>query len=266
MYGLRSKRHARETRVVRGGWVSIYQLVFAGPHPRETHGAPPPWLPALASLAPVTSSNLPLGEGDSVKYRLSHAPCRHHRRRLWRALRGPGAEAGAGRVTLSTAATITSFSRCCIRWRRRRCRRATSPRRSAGSCGARRTSRCCSPRWSDSTRRAKRLSLTDGVLAYDYLIVAAGATHAYFGHDEWRSPAPGAQDASRTRSRFGGACCSPSSGPSARRIRRGVPPLTFVVVGGGPTGVEMAGALAEISRHSLARDFRHFDPDRRGSS
>ena len=66
---------------------------------------------------------------------------------------------------------------------------------------------------------------------------------------------------SRTRSRSAGACCSRSSAPSARRSATGARALlTFVVIGGGPTGVEMAGALAEISRQSLARDFRHIDP------
>ena len=66
---------------------------------------------------------------------------------------------------------------------------------------------------------------------------------------------------SRTHSTSAAACCSRSSAPSARPIRFGASTLlTFVVIGGGPTGVEMAGALAEISRQSLARDFRHFDP------
>jgi NADH:ubiquinone reductase (H+-translocating) len=109
-------------------------------------------------------------------------------------------------------------------------------------------------------RARQRLILTDGELSYDYLIVASGATHAYFGHDEWRVIAPGLktlEDALDIRRRvllaFEHAERETDPG---RRERL----LTFVVIGGGPTGVEMAGALAEISRQSLARDFRHFDP------
>ena len=100
-----------------------------------------------------------------------------------------------------------------------------------------------------------------GELGYDYLILATGARHSYFGHDEWEPHAPGLktlEDALEIRRRV------------LRRLRggraRGRPPrprrqwLTFVVVGGGPTGVELAGALAEIARHTLARDFRRIDP------
>jgi NADH:ubiquinone reductase (H+-translocating) len=102
--------------------------------------------------------------------------------------------------------------------------------------------------------------LTDGELTFDYLILAAGATHAYFGHDEWRVLAPGLkslEDALLIRRRVLMAFerAERETDP-ARRARQ----LTFVLIGGGPTGVEMAGALAEISRQSLARDFRHFDP------
>ena len=102
--------------------------------------------------------------------------------------------------------------------------------------------------------------LTDGEISYDYLIVASGATHAYFGHDDWRPLAPGLkslEDALQIRRRVLLAFERAEREPDAvRRARL----LTFVVIGGGPTGVEMAGALAEMSRHSLARDFRHFDP------
>ena len=105
-----------------------------------------------------------------------------------------------------------------------------------------------------------RLILRDGVLDYDYLIVATGATHAYFGHDEWRRTAPGLktlEDALEVRRRVLTAFerAERETDPARRTAE-----LTFVVIGGGPTGVEMAGALAEISRHSLAREFRHFDP------
>ena len=106
----------------------------------------------------------------------------------------------------------------------------------------------------------RRLLLKDGTLDYDYLIVATGATHAYFGHDEWRKVAPGLktiEDALEVRRRVLLAFehAERETDPGRRAAL-----LTFVVIGGGPTGVEMAGALAEISRQSLARDFRHFDP------
>jgi len=102
--------------------------------------------------------------------------------------------------------------------------------------------------------------LVDGEVSYDYLIVASGATHAYFGHDEWRRVAPGLktlEDALDIRRRVLLAFerAEREADPDRRRAL-----LTFVVIGGGPTGVEMAGALAEISRQSLAKNFRHFDP------
>jgi NADH dehydrogenase len=106
----------------------------------------------------------------------------------------------------------------------------------------------------------QRLILADGEIAYDYLIVASGATHAYFGHDQWHAIAPGLktiEDALDIRRRV--LLAFERAEREADPARRG-PLLTFVVIGGGPTGVEMAGALAEISRQSLARDFRHFDP------
>jgi NADH dehydrogenase len=107
----------------------------------------------------------------------------------------------------------------------------------------------------------KRVLLSDGAaIGYDYVILAAGATHAYFGHDEWRPFAPGLktlEDALDIRKRVLLAFerAEREADPGRRQAL-----LTFVLVGGGPTGVEMAGALAEISRQSLARDFRHFDP------
>ena len=113
---------------------------------------------------------------------------------------------------------------------------------------------------------SQQLILADGAagdgetLSYDYLIVASGATHAYFGHDEWRATAPGLktlEDALDIRRRVLLAFERAEREADPRRRER---LLTFVVIGGGPTGVEMAGALAEISRQSLARDFRHIDP------
>ncbi len=108
---------------------------------------------------------------------------------------------------------------------------------------------------------ARTVHLRDGdELSYDFLIVAAGSTHAYFGHDEWRQSAPGLktlEDALDMRRRvlLAFECAEREKDPVRRQAF-----LTFAIVGGGPTGVELAGALAEIAKHSLARDFRHFDP------
>jgi len=110
----------------------------------------------------------------------------------------------------------------------------------------------------DPARRV--VVLTDGEISYDFLILAAGATHAYFGHDEWQVIAPGLktlEDALEIRRRVLLAYERAEREPDP--VKREAL-LTFVVIGGGPTGVELAGALAEISRLSLARDFRHFDP------
>jgi NADH dehydrogenase len=105
------------------------------------------------------------------------------------------------------------------------------------------------------------LVLEDGEAPFDYLILAPGATHAYFGHDEWRAHAPGLktlEDALEMRRRVLLAFEQAERATDRSRQRR---LLTFVVIGGGPTGVELAGALAEISRHALAHDFRAIDPE-----
>jgi len=106
----------------------------------------------------------------------------------------------------------------------------------------------------------RRVLLADGELPYDSLVVAAGVSHHYFGHDEWAALAPGLktiEDATEIRSRillaFERAERAPDDGG-----RRAL--LTFVVVGGGPTGVELAGALAEIARATLRDEFRAADP------
>jgi NADH:ubiquinone reductase (H+-translocating) len=97
-------------------------------------------------------------------------------------------------------------------------------------------------------------------LPFDYLIVATGAQHAYFGHDEWEAAAPGLKtidDATYLRRRILLAFEKAETEPDpAERTRL----LNFIVVGGGPTGVEMAGAIAELAKRALARDFRHIDP------
>jgi len=99
-------------------------------------------------------------------------------------------------------------------------------------------------------------------IPYDFLIVAAGASHAYFGHDDWEVLAPGLktiEDALEIRRRVLLAFELAERRASAGE---GNTPLNFVVVGGGPTGVELAGTLAEICRHALAQDFRTIDPRR----
>ena len=106
----------------------------------------------------------------------------------------------------------------------------------------------------------RRVILRDGTISYDSLIVATGATHHYFGNDQWEAVAPGLktiENATEIRSRlllaFERAEREPD--PAARRAW-----LNFVIVGGGPTGVELAGALGEIANDTLRHDFRHIDP------
>jgi NADH dehydrogenase len=108
---------------------------------------------------------------------------------------------------------------------------------------------------------ARTLTFTDGDgLSYDYLIVAAGATHSYFGHDEWEESAPSMksiEDALDVRRRLLIAfeAAERAKDPESRDAW-----LTFVLVGGGPTGVELAGSLAEMARHALKGEFRHIEP------
>src|ERR1700704_4978738 len=108
---------------------------------------------------------------------------------------------------------------------------------------------------------ARRIVHTDAIdLAYDYLVLATGAAHSYFGHDDWAEAAPGLkriEDATRIRRRiliaFERAELTNDESERARL-------LTFVIVGGGATGVEMAGAITEVARQTLAMDFRRIDP------
>ncbi|HUP49693.1 MAG TPA: NAD(P)/FAD-dependent oxidoreductase [Thermoanaerobaculia bacterium] len=109
--------------------------------------------------------------------------------------------------------------------------------------------------------RRKRVQLADGEIPYDYLVLATGATHSYFGRPEWRTFAPGLKtidDALEIRRRvllaFEAAEREEDPGKQAAW-------LTFVVVGAGPTGVELAGALSEIARQTMVRDFRRIRPE-----
>jgi NADH dehydrogenase len=108
--------------------------------------------------------------------------------------------------------------------------------------------------------KARRVVLRDGEAPYDYLIAATGATHSYFGHAGWAAYAPGLktlEDAVAIRSKV---LLTYEDAEREEDPARRAALLTFVVVGAGPTGVELAGALAEIARHVLVPDFRRIDP------
>src|SRR5690606_24075945 len=109
-------------------------------------------------------------------------------------------------------------------------------------------------------RDAKVVRLSDGSsLSYDYLVIAAGAVDQYFGHSEWSVEAPGLKnidDATEIRRRF---LLAFEAAEREDHPERHAGLLTTVVIGGGSTGVEMAGAMAEVSRHTLRREFRRID-------
>jgi NADH:ubiquinone reductase (H+-translocating) len=109
-------------------------------------------------------------------------------------------------------------------------------------------------------QKARRVLMKDREVAYDYLIVATGSWHSYFGHDEWQKDAPGLKsivDSTRIRRKilYAFEQAEMESDPVKKQAW-----LTFVLVGAGPTGVEMAGSIAELAFHALKRDFRHIDP------
>jgi NADH dehydrogenase len=107
---------------------------------------------------------------------------------------------------------------------------------------------------------ARRVKLKTGAeLLYDYLVVATGSTHSYFGHDDWSKLAPGlktVEDATEIRRRV----LLAFELAERQMLEKGThPPLQFVVIGGGPTGVELAGAISDIARLYMRKDFRHID-------
>ncbi|MGA7915601.1 MAG: FAD-dependent oxidoreductase, partial [Candidatus Acidiferrales bacterium] len=108
----------------------------------------------------------------------------------------------------------------------------------------------------------RRVILSDGFLDYDTLIVATGAMHQYFGHDEWEQFAPGLKnidDATAMRRRILLAFEAAEREPNPEKLRAW---MTFVIVGAGPTGAELAGALGEIAHDTLIHDFRDIDSTR----
>src|SRR2546422_6800201 len=107
---------------------------------------------------------------------------------------------------------------------------------------------------------AKKIKTADSEISYDYLILATGSRHSYFGHDDWEKLAPGLkslEDAIEIRRRLLMAFeYAEKITDAATRAAA----MTFVIIGGGPTGVEMAGAIAQIGRYTVAKDFLHIDP------
>jgi NADH dehydrogenase len=113
----------------------------------------------------------------------------------------------------------------------------------------------------DIDTEARAVTTSDGgVYPFDYLVIATGVTNSYFGHPEWARYAPGLktiEDATRIRARIL-SCFELAERTMDEKARRKA--MTFVIVGGGPTGVELAGSIADIAHHVLAHDFRHIDP------
>jgi len=108
----------------------------------------------------------------------------------------------------------------------------------------------------------KRVILSDGAVEYDTLVISAGASHQYFGHEEWEQFAPGLktiEDATDMRRRILLAFETAEREQDPEKLRAW---MTFVIVGGGPTGAELAGALGEIANDTLRRDFRAIDPSK----
>jgi NADH dehydrogenase len=109
--------------------------------------------------------------------------------------------------------------------------------------------------------QSRQVSLASGTrLSYDYLVIATGSTHSYFGHDDWAPLAPGlktVEDATEIRRRV---LLAFELAERQMQEHGWHPPLNFVVIGGGPTGVELAGAISDIAKHYMRHDFRHIDP------
>ncbi|HVY57475.1 MAG TPA: NAD(P)/FAD-dependent oxidoreductase [Xanthobacteraceae bacterium] len=110
-------------------------------------------------------------------------------------------------------------------------------------------------------RKLRRVQLADGsFLAYDRLVIATGSEYSYFGHPEWAQFAPGPRSIEQAREIRNDLLLSFERAEATDDPARRDALMTTIIVGGGPTGVEMAGSVAELARHALVRDFRHIDP------
>lgn len=112
----------------------------------------------------------------------------------------------------------------------------------------------------DLTAKVLKTDFRD--LSYDYLVLACGASHSYFGHDEWEGDAPGLKTLEQATDIRRRVLCAFEMAERETDPEKIKSLLTFVIVGGGPTGVELAGALGEITRFTLAKDFRNINPER----
>lgn len=112
-------------------------------------------------------------------------------------------------------------------------------------------------------KEQKQLSLANGmVVRYDYLVIAAGARHSYFGHDQWEAYAPGIKTLEDALSIRKNLLISFEKAERCESVFEAERYLNFVVIGGGPTGVELAGAIAEIAYRTMLRDFRRINPSK----
>ncbi len=119
---------------------------------------------------------------------------------------------------------------------------------------------CCLPRLTGVDTKGQEIVLGGQRVPYDYLVLATGASHSYFGRDEWAPYAPGlkqVEDATEVRRRLLLAF-ERAEGTEDTEERQSL--LTFLIVGGGPTGVELAGAIAELAKFGMEKEFRRFDP------
>ena len=156
---------------------------------------------------------------------------------------------------------ITSSSLCSIRSPSQCCLRPISRSRSARSCATIPNIDVLMDEAVGFDLPEQRVHLKTGVeLEYDYLIIATGSTHSYFGRDDWAKLAPGLktiEDATEIRRRV----LLAFELAERQMMESGThPPLNFVIIGGGPTGVELAGAISDIAKLYMSKDFRHIDP------